>query len=98
VAIKIVFPQSMRDETATKRLERDQAVARLEHPNVVTAFDSRHDRGFHYPVMRYFDGVDPAPLVKQREGHFRSIWLGSVKYRRRTAEPVPAAKQLSIAT
>ncbi len=67
VALKVVSPRAMKDEAAVKRFEREvKAAARLEHPNIVTAFDSRHDRGIHYLVMQYVEGVDLSGLVKQQ--------------------------------
>ncbi len=67
VALKVVSPQAMKDEAAVKRFQREvEAAARLEHPNIVTAHDSRHDRGVHYLVMQYVEGTDLAALVRQQ--------------------------------
>ncbi len=67
VALKVVSAQAMKDEASVKRFEREvKAAARLEHPNIVTAHDSRHDRGVHYLVMQYVEGSDLSALVKQQ--------------------------------
>ena len=66
VALKVVSSKTMLDEDAVKRFQREvKAAARLEHPNIVTAHDSRQDRGVHYLVMQYVEGTDLAILVKQ---------------------------------
>ncbi len=67
VALKVISPQAMRDTATLKRFQREvEAAARLEHPNIVTAHDSRHDRGVHYLVMSYAEGSDLGALVKSQ--------------------------------
>ncbi len=67
VALKVISPQAMRDTATLKRFQREvEAAARLEHPNIVTAHDSRHDRGVHYLVMSYAEGSDLGALVRSQ--------------------------------
>src|SRR5688572_2049014 len=41
VALKVITAAAMRDETAVKRFQREvRAAAKLEHPNIVSAYDS----------------------------------------------------------
>src|SRR5688500_3584789 len=41
VALKVMSAAAMKDEAAVKRFQREvRAAARLEHPNIVTAYDS----------------------------------------------------------
>ena len=41
------------------------AVAQLNHPNIVTAYDAGEHEGLHYLVMEYVDGVSLADIVAQ---------------------------------
>ena len=66
VAIK-VLPQSKVDDSSYLerfRLEA-QAAARLDHPNIVRAYDIDHDGKTHYMVMEYVEGRDLQVIVKQ---------------------------------
>lgn len=58
VAIKTLRPQYAKDESARKRFEREaQSAARIEHPNVTTAFRfGRLSDGVPYLVMPYIGG------------------------------------------
>jgi len=66
VALKVLSSELTRNPEAIRRFHREvQAVARLSHPNIVTAFDADEDGGVHYLVMEYVDGSDLRSLVKQ---------------------------------
>jgi len=66
VALKVLAPSAVESEAAVKRFLREvEAVARVDHPNIVTAFDARLRDGMPYLVMEYVDGCDLARLVKQ---------------------------------
>ncbi len=58
VAIKILLPKLLSDETAPKRMQREAlASARLDHPNVVTIYDyGTLPNGIGYLVMRLLKG------------------------------------------
>ncbi len=59
VAIKTVKQASLRNETTSKRFEREaQIVGQLRHPNIVSAFDFGVHAGQLYLVMEYIDGID----------------------------------------
>jgi serine/threonine-protein kinase len=68
VALK-VLPQSLtRDERVVERFRREVRMsARLEHPNIVTAFEAGEDFGYHFLAMSYVDGEDLGTRRK-REG------------------------------
>jgi serine/threonine protein kinase len=67
VALKVLPPRLTQDAAALRRFEREvEAVARLEHANVVTAHDAGEDRGTHYLIMQYVDGSDLLSLVRKR--------------------------------
>ncbi|MCE9608347.1 MAG: serine/threonine protein kinase, partial [Planctomycetia bacterium] len=66
VALKVMSGAAMRDEAAVKRFQREvQAAARLEHPNIVTAYDSGEAGNVKYLVMQFVDGGDLSDLVKK---------------------------------
>jgi serine/threonine protein kinase len=57
VAIKILHPEYVRDQRALRRFKREAlAVARLNHPNIVTVFDYGEHEGRAYLVMEYIEG------------------------------------------
>jgi serine/threonine-protein kinase len=66
VALKVLAPGATNSAPAIKRFHREvQAAARLEHPNIVTAYDADEAGGKHFLVMQFVDGCDLASLVKQ---------------------------------
>ncbi len=57
VAIKVLAPQYARDQGFVERFRREaQAAARLNHPNVVSVYDTGSDPPVHYIVMEYVPG------------------------------------------
>lgn len=67
VAIKMISPSALRDAEAVQRFHREtQAMARLEHPNIVTAHDADQVGDIHILVMQYVDGDDLWTTVKNR--------------------------------
>jgi serine/threonine protein kinase len=68
VALKVVKPELLASANAVKRFQREvQVVARLNHPNIVTALDAGEVQGTCFLVMRFVDGRDLASAVR-REG------------------------------
>ena len=66
VALKVMSAAAMKDEAAIKRFQREvHAAARLEHPNIVTAYDSGEAGNVKYLVMQFVDGGDLSDLVKK---------------------------------
>ncbi len=66
VALKVISPAAINARGALQRFEREvQAVAKLEHPNIVTAHDADLAGETHFLVMQFVDGDDLAELVKQ---------------------------------
>ncbi len=66
VALKVMSSAAMKDEAAVKRFQREvRAAARLEHPNIVTAYDSGEAGSVKYLVMQFVDGGDLSDLVKK---------------------------------
>ena len=66
VAIKILPSGMTKDAAAVARFEREvRAAAKLEHPNIVTAYDSDEAGGVCFLVMQFVDGSDLSALVKK---------------------------------
>jgi eukaryotic-like serine/threonine-protein kinase len=66
VAVKIL-PPSPGDPTHLQRVQREaQAVAMLDHPNIVRAFDLDREGGIHFLVMEFIDGASLQYLVDSR--------------------------------
>ena len=56
----------MKNAAVVARFEREvTAAAKLNHPNIVTAFDADKANGVHFLVMEYVEGSDLAALVKK---------------------------------
>lgn len=60
VALKILHAELQEDPAFAKRFEREaKALAKLNHPNIVSVFDSGHtESGNYFFVMEYVDGVN----------------------------------------
>jgi len=66
VAIKVIAPHLLSDETMISRFRREaQTVASLRHPNIVNVHAVRQSAELHFFVMEYIDGPPLRNLVKQ---------------------------------
>lgn len=69
-AIKVLPKSRVNDATYLARFQLEaQAIASLNHPNIVLAHDIDNEDDVHYIVMEYVDGLDLHQLVK-RDGPF----------------------------
>jgi serine/threonine protein kinase len=67
VAIKVLPPRTTGSKDAIERFHREvKAAARLEHANIVTAFDADEAQGVHFLVMQFVDGRDLSWIVKSK--------------------------------
>ncbi|HVS71904.1 MAG TPA: serine/threonine-protein kinase [Phycisphaerae bacterium] len=68
VAIK-VLPKRMSDnkEFVERFYKEGQAAARLNHPNIVAAYDVGEANGFHYFVMEYVEGASVYEKLEKGE-------------------------------
>jgi tRNA A-37 threonylcarbamoyl transferase component Bud32 len=67
VALKILSPELGRDPAFAERFAREaQALAKLNHSNVVGVFDFGQAGGFYYFLMEYVDGVTLRTLMDQK--------------------------------
>jgi serine/threonine protein kinase len=67
VAIKVLPKNRVDDSSYLARFHREaRAVASLDHPNIVRAFDVDNDGDVHYLVMEYVEGQDLKILVERQ--------------------------------
>jgi serine/threonine-protein kinase len=56
-ALKIIAPEISNNERVVARFQREmRLVGKLNHPNIIQAFDADKDRGILYIAMEYVDG------------------------------------------
>src|SRR5439155_8575832 len=66
VAVKILADRFARDGSFVARFRREaRSAAALNHPNVVSVFDTGSDDGTHYIVMEYVKGKSLAQIVRE---------------------------------
>lgn len=66
VAVKVLPTAKAQDESALQRFYREaRAVAALDHPNIVHAYDIDQDESLHFLVMEYVDGASLQDIVKK---------------------------------
>lgn len=66
VAFKVLPHTSHAQDQMVQRFEREmQAVGRLQHPNIVQAFDADEVAGIHFLAMEFVDGLDLSELLRR---------------------------------
>ena len=66
VALKIIAPEIVTNERVVARFQREmRLVGRLDHPNVVRAFDADQANGILYIVMEYVTGQSLGQRLKE---------------------------------
>jgi serine/threonine protein kinase len=66
VAVKVLPVAKAKDSSALERFYREaRAVAALDHPNIVHAYDIDQDEDLHFLVMEYVDGANLQEIVKK---------------------------------
>jgi serine/threonine-protein kinase len=64
VALKVLPAKLAADKVGVERFYREaRAVAALDHPNIVRAYDIASDKGTHFLVLEYVDGRSLADLL-----------------------------------
>ncbi|MDV6030991.1 MAG: serine/threonine protein kinase [Phycisphaera sp. RhM] len=65
-AIKVLPKKRVSDSSYLARFQLEaKAIASLNHPNIVLAYDIDNEGDVHYIVMEYVDGLDLQALVKR---------------------------------
>jgi serine/threonine protein kinase len=68
VALKLLAPERVQDAKFAERFAREaQALAALNHPNIVTIHDFGQAGGFYYLLMEFVDGVNLRQLLRARK-------------------------------
>lgn len=68
VALKLLAPERVHDSRFAERFRREaQALAALNHPNIVTIHDFGEAGGFYFLLMEYVDGVNLRDLLRSRK-------------------------------
>ncbi len=66
VAIKAIMQSRLHQSNVLQRFQNEsEAIGRLQHPNIVSAFDSGTHRGRVYLVMELVEGIDLRIRIKQ---------------------------------
>lgn len=66
VAVKVLPTAKAEDPASLDRFYREaRAVAAVDHPNLVRAYDIDQDNNLHFLVMEYVDGTNLQDLVKK---------------------------------
>ncbi len=67
VAIKVLPPAKASDPSQLGRFQRESRLAlRLQHPNVVRAFQAGEEEGVHYIAMEYLEGLTLKDVLQRR--------------------------------
>ncbi|MCR5359566.1 MAG: serine/threonine protein kinase [Thermoguttaceae bacterium] len=94
VAIKILPKKRMTNSAYVERFVREaQAIAALNHPNIVQAYDIDRYDDMHYIVMEYFEGNNLRQLV-DKEGPLP--FEDAVSYIRQGAEGLIHAHRIGV--
>ena len=68
VALKLLAPERVHDPRFAERFTREaQALALLNHPNIVTIYDFGQAGGFYFLIMEFVDGVNLRQLLRARK-------------------------------
>ena len=68
VALKLLAPERVRDAKFAERFAREaQALAALNHPNIVTIHDFGQAGGFYFLLMEFVDGLNLRQLLRARK-------------------------------
>lgn len=64
VALKVIGSRWVSDRSAVQRFRREvESAAKLDHPNIVRAYDAEQARNSHFLVMEYVEGRNLAQVV-----------------------------------
>ena len=68
VALKLLAPERVQDPKFAERFTREaQALAALNHPNIVTIHDFGQAGGFYFLIMEFVDGLNLRQLLRMRK-------------------------------
>ncbi len=86
VAIKVLPQKYVENPNYLDRFKREaRAVAALDHPNIVRAYDIDQDDSRHYIVMEHVDGRDLQRASSKRVGRSTKSWWPILSLRQQPA-------------
>ncbi|HLX63221.1 MAG TPA: serine/threonine-protein kinase [Planctomycetota bacterium] len=69
VAVKVLSPRNAANPDFRDRFEREaRAIARLNHPNIITGIDAGHADGYYYFAMEFVDGETLGQFMRRKGG------------------------------
>ena len=91
IAVKVLSDRFARDDSFVARFRREaQSAAALNHPNVVSVFDTGSDDGTHFIVMEYVQGktlaqmiAEDAPILPERAAEIAESVAGGLDFAHR---------------
>lgn len=93
-AVKVLPRERVGDSTYLARFQLEaQAIASLDHPNIVRAYDIDQVSGTHYLVMEYVEGQDLQTLVEQ---HGPLAFADAANYIQQAARGLQHAHDLGL--
>jgi len=94
VAVKVMARQLVKSSKHVARFQQEiQAVAAIDHPNVVRAIDAESDGDSHFLVMEYVEGADLGSVADRRG----RLGVGEAcEFIRQAALGLAAAHQLGL--
>ena len=99
IALKVIPKERMSDPNAVARFSREvRAVAKLSHPNIVTAFEVNQIGQTPFLAMEYMEGIDLAKLVTSNPVRCRPRELATTSDRWPPACSTPTRKDWFTAT
>ena len=78
VAVKVLLPLTG-DDLGTSLADEARVIARLQHPNIVAAYDAGETNGRHFVVLEYVNGYTARQLLESQGpfGEAEVVRLGS---------------------
>ncbi|MCA9894343.1 MAG: serine/threonine protein kinase [Anaerolineae bacterium] len=71
VALKVIHTSLRADSEYSRRFEREaQAIAQLEHPNIIRLYRYGEKDGLLYMAMQYVDGADLAAIIRSFKNEY----------------------------
>jgi len=91
VALKVLFPEFAADRSFVERFRREaRSAAALNHPNIVSVYDTGEENGTYYIVMEYVEGRtlrdiirSEGPLLPQRAADIGADIAGALAFAHR---------------
>ena len=94
VALKILSPEHAADKETVLRFQNEaQSAARLDHDNIARVYYVGEDRGLHYIVFEFIEGINVRDLVESKG---RLSLADAVSYTLQVADALAHAAQRNV--